>query len=79
MGSRQWASRHQLWQVDLHFHYQGNQRDRGPIESLRWCCWRERRRGGLFLTDSQLALTILSLQQHHLKLSMGPRSRWFPW
>ena len=51
MGLRQWAGRHQLWQVNPHFHYQGDQcdwgdqRDRGPIESLRWCCWRGRRRG----------------------------------
>ena len=45
MGSRQWAERHQLWQVIPHFHYRGDQRDRGPIGSSRWCCWRGRRRG----------------------------------
>ena len=45
MGSRQWAGRHQLWQVNLHFHYRGDHRDRGPIGSLMWRCWRGRRRG----------------------------------
>ena len=45
MESRQWAGRHQLWQVNPHLHYRGDQRDRVPIESLRWCCWRGRRRG----------------------------------
>ena len=45
MGSRQWAERHQLWQVIPHFHYRGDQRDRGPIGSSRWCFWRGRRRG----------------------------------
>ena len=33
------------WQVNPHLHYRGDQRDRGPIESLKWCCWRGRRRG----------------------------------
>ena len=33
MGSRQWAGRHQLWHVNLHLHYRGDQRDRGPIGS----------------------------------------------
>ena len=45
MRSRQWAGRHQLWQVNPHLHYRGDERDRGPIGSLRWCCWRGRRRG----------------------------------
>ena len=45
MRSSQWAGRNQLWQVNLHFHYRGDQRDWGPIRSLRWCCWRGRRRG----------------------------------
>ena len=45
MGSRQWAGRHQLWQINPHLHYRGDQSYRGPIGSLRWCCWRERRRG----------------------------------
>ena len=45
MGSRQWAGRHQLWQVNPHLHYRENQRDRGPVGSLRWCCWRGRKRG----------------------------------
>ena len=45
MGLRQWAGKHQLWQVNPHFHYRGDQRDRGPIGSSRWCCWRGRRRG----------------------------------
>ena len=45
MGSRQWAGRHQLWQVNPHFHYRVDQRDQGPIGSLRWCCWRGKRRG----------------------------------
>ena len=45
MGLRQWAGRHQLWQVNPHFHYRGDPRDRGPIGSLRWCSWRGRRRG----------------------------------
>ena len=46
MGSRQWAGRHQLWQVNPHFHYRGDQRYRGPIGiSLRWCCWRGSRWG----------------------------------
>ena len=45
MGSRQWAERHQLWQVNPLFHYRGDLRDRGPIGSSRWCCWRGRRRG----------------------------------
>ena len=45
MGSRQWAGRHQLWQVNPIFHYQGDKCDRGHIGSLRWCCWRERRHG----------------------------------
>ena len=45
MGSRHWAGRHQLWQVNPHLHYRRDQRDRGPIGSLRWCCWRGRRRG----------------------------------
>ena len=45
MELRQWANRHQLWQVNPHFHYRGDQRDRGPIGCLRWCCWRGRRRG----------------------------------
>ena len=44
MGLRQWAERHQIWQVNPHFHYRGDQRDRGPIGSTRWCCWRGRRR-----------------------------------
>ena len=39
------AGRHQLWQVNPHLHYRGDQRDWGPIGSLRWCCWRGRRRG----------------------------------
>ena len=43
MGSRQWAGRHQLWQVNPRFHYRGDQRDRGPITSLKWCCLRGRR------------------------------------
>ena len=45
MGLRQWAGRHQLWQVNPHFRHRGDQRDRGPIGSTRWCCWRGRRRG----------------------------------
>ena len=45
MGLLQWAGRHQLWQVNPHFYYPGDQRDRGPIGSSRWCCWRGRRRG----------------------------------
>ena len=45
MGSRQWAGTHQLWQVNLHFHYRGDHRDRGPKGSLMWRCWRGRRRG----------------------------------
>ena len=45
MGSRQWAGKHQLWQVNPHFHYRGDQRDLEPIGSFRWCCWRGRRRG----------------------------------
>ena len=44
MGSRQWAGRHQLWQVNPHLHYRGYQRDRGPIVNLRWCSWKGRRR-----------------------------------
>ena len=31
MGSRQGTGRHQLWQVNPHLHYRGDQRDRGPI------------------------------------------------
>ena len=34
MGSRQWAERHQLWQVNPPFHYRGDLRDRGPIGGL---------------------------------------------
>ena len=34
MGSRQWAGRHQLWQVNPHFHYRGDLRDRDPLEAL---------------------------------------------
>ena len=45
MGSRQWAERHQLWQVNPLFHYRGDLRVRGPTGTLRWHCWRERRRG----------------------------------
>ena len=44
MGLRQWAERHQLWQVNPLIHYRGDLRDRGPIGSSRWYCWRERRR-----------------------------------
>ena len=33
MGSRQWAGRHWLWQVNPLFHYRGDLRDRGPIEA----------------------------------------------
>ena len=36
MGLRQWAGRHQLWQVNPQFHYREDQRDRGPIGSLGW-------------------------------------------
>ena len=35
MGSRQWAERHQLWQVNPLFHYRGDLRDREPIGSSR--------------------------------------------
>ena len=35
----------QLWRVNPHFHYREDQRDWGPIGSLRWCCWRGRKRG----------------------------------
>ena len=45
MGSGQWAKRQQLWQVNPLFHCRGDQRDRGPIGSSRWYCWKERRRG----------------------------------
>ena len=45
MGLRQWAERHQLWQVNPHLHYRGDPGDRRPIGSLRWCGWRGRRRG----------------------------------
>ena len=45
MELRQWAGRSQLRQVNLHFHYRGEQRDWGPTGSSRWCCWRGRRRG----------------------------------
>ena len=45
MGLRQWAGRHQLWPVNPHFHYRGDQHDRGPNGSTRWCCSRGRRRG----------------------------------
>ena len=44
MGSHQWAERHQFWQVNPLFHYQGDLRDREPIGSSKWFCWRERRR-----------------------------------
>ena len=45
MGSRQWAGMHQLWQLNPHIQYRGDQRDRGPIGNLMWCWWRGRRRG----------------------------------
>ena len=45
MGLCQLAERHQFWQVNPYFHYRGDQRDRGPIGSTRWCSWRGRRRG----------------------------------
>ena len=34
-----------VWQVSPLFLYRGDLRDRGPIGSSRWYCWRERRRG----------------------------------
>ena len=33
MGSRQRAERHQLWQVNLLFHYREDLRDRDPLEA----------------------------------------------
>ena len=40
-----YAPGHQLWQVNPHFHYRGDQLDWEPIGSLRWFCWRGKRRG----------------------------------
>ena len=37
MGLRQWAGRHQLWQVNPHFLYREDERGRGPIGNTRWC------------------------------------------
>ena len=45
MGSRRWAGSRQLWPVNPHLHYRGDQRDQGPSRSLRLCCWRGKRRG----------------------------------
>ena len=33
MGLHQWAGRHQLWLVNPHFRYRGDQRDRDPLEA----------------------------------------------
>ena len=45
IGSHQWAERHQFWQVNLLFHFLGDLRVQGPIESSKWYCWIGRRRG----------------------------------